>query len=626
MEYSNPQEPYSYQEIESWDMDDVSPMSHPVDRKQAGGQAQNQTEYNQLPAIDEIPLLEDEPMQAPQHQQYQQQQNQQYQQDYHQQNHDQQYQQDNQQQQQNYQQQQQNYQKQYQQPQSPGPIDQPAQLVENGIQPMDHAPQPDEYDNWQDEDDISPMSRPIDRKQTGMSSQTQATDPMLEEINSIPMLDDAPQQQTVPIINPPQPAIYSQQPTTYDPQPATYSQQQSGYNQQQNTYSPQQNGNSPQPGAYSQQPADDGNQPNDQAQAADEYDSWHDDEDVSPRSVPADRKQNTYVITDEQRGDVRTPLEGHAPLEARSPLEPTTPMEIDKQMTDVYNSPMEVHQPSMEAQQQPMETYQQPIDSYQQPMETYQHPMESYQQPMDFHQKPLEDIEKIPALDINTEYSTEPEPETPKHHKFSVTSEMDQFSDASSYSEPDEPMEDPYKNATYRLDLSDDDDDVATPLAIEAFTAKRMQKLEKTEPFKLTHPNGVTIFPGLTTSEQEEISKEALAEAEEYINVDSGESNYDGKSDAGYESEGGTFRSTSLETSVRDYMYENGRRYHKFREGTYNFPNDDVEQEREDMKHAMVKMLCSQKLHFAPVGDHPQEVLDIGTGTGIWAIESKLNE
>ena len=41
------------------------------------------------------------------------------------------------------------------------------------------------------------------------------------------------------------------------------------------------------------------------------------------------------------------------------------------------------------------------------------------------------------------------------------------------------------------------------------------------------------------------------------------------------------------------------------------------------MKHAMVKMLCGQ-LYFAPIGEHPQEVLDIGTGTGIWAIESEF--
>jgi ubiquinone/menaquinone biosynthesis C-methylase UbiE len=46
-----------------------------------------------------------------------------------------------------------------------------------------------------------------------------------------------------------------------------------------------------------------------------------------------------------------------------------------------------------------------------------------------------------------------------------------------------------------------------------------------------------------------------------------------------------------------------------------------VEQEREDMKHAMVRLLSGQKLHFAPLGDNPQNILDIGTGTGIWAIE-----
>lgn len=48
-------------------------------------------------------------------------------------------------------------------------------------------------------------------------------------------------------------------------------------------------------------------------------------------------------------------------------------------------------------------------------------------------------------------------------------------------------------------------------------------------------------------------------------------------SDAGYESDANTTCSTSLAESIRDYVYENGRRYHRFREGRYNFPNDDVE-------------------------------------------------
>lgn len=93
------------------------------------------------------------------------------------------------------------------------------------------------------------------------------------------------------------------------------------------------------------------------------------------------------------------------------------------------------------------------------------------------------------------------------------------------------------------------------------------------------------------------------------------------ESDQGYESDRASFASTSLSSSARDYLYENGRRYHRFREGRYNFPNDEAEQDREDMKHACVKMLC-QKLHFAPIDERTvQNILDIGTGTGIWAIE-----
>ncbi|KAK4116927.1 S-adenosyl-L-methionine-dependent methyltransferase, partial [Canariomyces notabilis] len=119
-------------------------------------------------------------------------------------------------------------------------------------------------------------------------------------------------------------------------------------------------------------------------------------------------------------------------------------------------------------------------------------------------------------------------------------------------------------------------------------------------------------------TENDELEEQAAVEQAEdgSIVVDSD----DLGTDAGYGTDNNTSASTSLAESVRDYIYENGRRYHKFREGRYNFPNDDVEQQREDMKHAMVKMLCGQ-LYFAPIGEHPHEILDIGTGTGIWAIE-----
>jgi hypothetical protein len=116
----------------------------------------------------------------------------------------------------------------------------------------------------------------------------------------------------------------------------------------------------------------------------------------------------------------------------------------------------------------------------------------------------------------------------------------------------------------------------------------------------------------------------AVRQAQDEIDIDSGlDSGMDGASDAGYETDSlNGSGSTSLASSIRDYAFENGRRYHRFREGAYNFPNDDSEQEREDMKHAMMVNLC-QTLHFAPIGQYPQNVLDMGTGTGIWAIESE---
>ncbi|KAK1828493.1 Phosphoethanolamine N-methyltransferase [Podospora conica] len=82
--------------------------------------------------------------------------------------------------------------------------------------------------------------------------------------------------------------------------------------------------------------------------------------------------------------------------------------------------------------------------------------------------------------------------------------------------------------------------------------------------------------------------------------------------------------SSSLKSSVVDHVYENGMRYHGFRAGRYPFPNDDVEQNRDDMKHTMARMLCQDAYFYSPIEDALEaggEVLDLGTGTGIWAIE-----
>ncbi len=88
----------------------------------------------------------------------------------------------------------------------------------------------------------------------------------------------------------------------------------------------------------------------------------------------------------------------------------------------------------------------------------------------------------------------------------------------------------------------------------------------------------------------------------------------------GYET-GSDAGSTSASSSIYAHTYELGRRYHSFRNGRYPIPNDDLEQNREDMKHTMLLELTDGVLFYAPIGPSPQMILDIGTGTGIWAIE-----
>jgi len=39
------------------------------------------------------------------------------------------------------------------------------------------------------------------------------------------------------------------------------------------------------------------------------------------------------------------------------------------------------------------------------------------------------------------------------------------------------------------------------------------------------------------------------------------------------------------------------------------------------MFHHLLTLRCDGKLHMAPLGPNPHRILDLGTGTGIWAIE-----
>ncbi|KAK2923271.1 hypothetical protein FoTM2_016793 [Fusarium oxysporum f. sp. vasinfectum] len=81
---------------------------------------------------------------------------------------------------------------------------------------------------------------------------------------------------------------------------------------------------------------------------------------------------------------------------------------------------------------------------------------------------------------------------------------------------------------------------------------------------------------------------------------------------------------TSLRSSILDYRHENGRTYHRYKDGKYNLPNDEQENDRLDLQHHLFLLTFDNKLGLAPpnlAGSSVERVLDIGTGTGIWAID-----
>lgn len=86
------------------------------------------------------------------------------------------------------------------------------------------------------------------------------------------------------------------------------------------------------------------------------------------------------------------------------------------------------------------------------------------------------------------------------------------------------------------------------------------------------------------------------------------------------DSAGSTY-SSSISSSILAYRRENGRTYHAYKDGSYFLPNDETENDRLDFQHAIFLRSLGGKLFLAPIPDGVQEVLDVGTGTGIWAMD-----
>lgn len=77
----------------------------------------------------------------------------------------------------------------------------------------------------------------------------------------------------------------------------------------------------------------------------------------------------------------------------------------------------------------------------------------------------------------------------------------------------------------------------------------------------------------------------------------------------------------SSASSQFSFTYDNGRRYHSDRfKSEYYLPNDECEQDRLDLYHHIFLSLLGGALYISPL-QNPKKILDVGTGTGIWAMD-----
>ena len=95
----------------------------------------------------------------------------------------------------------------------------------------------------------------------------------------------------------------------------------------------------------------------------------------------------------------------------------------------------------------------------------------------------------------------------------------------------------------------------------------------------------------------------------------------DQASDSAFGDGSSTLESTtsSLRSAITKYEFENGRRYHAYKAGQYMVPNDEAELERMDIEHHNQGLQLGAP-HMAPLVQ-PQEILDLGTGSGVWVID-----
>ncbi|KAF7546087.1 hypothetical protein G7Z17_g8663 [Cylindrodendrum hubeiense] len=78
----------------------------------------------------------------------------------------------------------------------------------------------------------------------------------------------------------------------------------------------------------------------------------------------------------------------------------------------------------------------------------------------------------------------------------------------------------------------------------------------------------------------------------------------------------------SVTASILEYRTIQGRTFHSDRHSTEYFtPNDEQQMQSVDITHHYLTVLLDHSLFLAPIKPDVQKVIDVGTGSGIWAID-----
>lgn len=119
----------------------------------------------------------------------------------------------------------------------------------------------------------------------------------------------------------------------------------------------------------------------------------------------------------------------------------------------------------------------------------------------------------------------------------------------------------------------------------------------------------IPALPALPASPAPSSQLSSRIEADEYID------------DEGYAESTSTSYVSSIASNIRRGVEENGRIYAVYGQHKPWLPVDDIELDRNDFQHCKFSLLLNSQLYLSPIRTHPQRILDLGTGSGIWAID-----